>query len=52
MTYSDEEPTFTQNALSGALAGVFTTAVMVPGERIKCLLQVCLLLYEFFVLAS
>lgn len=29
-----------QNVNSGALAGVFTTAVMVPGERIKCLLQV------------
>lgn len=32
--------TFIQNANAGALAGVFTTAVMVPGERIKCLLQV------------
>ena len=25
---------------AGALAGVFTTAIMTPGERIKCLLQV------------
>ncbi|KAJ0064927.1 hypothetical protein NL108_017657, partial [Boleophthalmus pectinirostris] len=26
--------------LSGCLAGVFTTTIVVPGERIKCLLQV------------
>jgi solute carrier family 25 carnitine/acylcarnitine transporter 20/29 len=32
--------TFIQNANAGALAGVLTTCVMVPGERIKCLLQV------------
>eukprot|EP01100_Stratorugosa_tubuloviscum_P012311 TRINITY_DN57_c1_g2_i1.p1 TRINITY_DN57_c1_g2~~TRINITY_DN57_c1_g2_i1.p1 ORF type:complete len:300 (+),score=152.69 TRINITY_DN57_c1_g2_i1:45-944(+) len=25
---------------SGCLSGVFTTAIMVPGERIKCLLQI------------
>ena len=25
---------------AGLLAGVFTTAIMAPGERIKCLLQV------------
>ncbi|VDM27659.1 unnamed protein product [Toxocara canis] len=36
----DEEMTFIQNFNSGALAGVFTTVIMVPGERIKCLLQV------------
>lgn len=36
----EDEMTFFQNMNSGALAGVFTTAVMVPGERIKCLLQV------------
>ncbi|KAK6748030.1 hypothetical protein RB195_000942 [Necator americanus] len=36
----DQEMTFVQNMNSGALAGVFTTIVMVPGERIKCLLQV------------
>jgi len=29
-----------QNFNSGALAGVLTTVVMVPGERVKCLLQV------------
>lgn len=27
---------------AGMLSGVFTTAIMTPGERIKCLLQVCL----------
>ncbi|KAE9555684.1 hypothetical protein FO519_001155 [Halicephalobus sp. NKZ332] len=32
--------TFIQNFNAGALAGVFTTVVMVPGERIKCILQV------------
>ena len=26
---------------AGMLAGVFTTVIMTPGERIKCLLQVC-----------
>ena len=25
---------------AGMLAGVFTTVIMAPGERIKCLLQV------------
>ncbi|KAH7698758.1 Protein DIF-1 [Aphelenchoides avenae] len=35
-----QELTFVQNGFAGALAGVFTTIVMVPGERIKCLLQV------------
>lgn len=25
---------------AGMLAGVFTTVIMTPGERIKCLLQV------------
>ncbi|PIO65521.1 hypothetical protein TELCIR_12801, partial [Teladorsagia circumcincta] len=39
-THPDQEMTFIQNMNSGALAGVFTTIVMVPGERIKCLLQV------------
>ncbi|KAF8375073.1 hypothetical protein PRIPAC_81502, partial [Pristionchus pacificus] len=36
----DEEMTVLQNANSGAIAGVLMAAVMVPGERIKCLLQV------------
>uniref|UniRef100_A0A7N8XDM7 Mitochondrial carnitine/acylcarnitine carrier protein-like n=1 Tax=Mastacembelus armatus TaxID=205130 RepID=A0A7N8XDM7_9TELE len=32
--------THTQLFLSGCLAGVFTTVIVAPGERIKCLLQV------------
>lgn len=39
-TVPDQEFTFVQNFNAGALAGVLTTAVMAPGERIKCLLQV------------
>ncbi|KAL3982833.1 Protein dif-1 [Acanthocheilonema viteae] len=39
-TSPDQEMTFAQNLLSGGLAGIFTTVIMVPGERIKCLLQV------------
>ncbi|KAF7638166.1 hypothetical protein Mgra_00002392 [Meloidogyne graminicola] len=31
---------YLRNIDIGAIAGVFTTSVMVPGERIKCLLQV------------
>jgi solute carrier family 25 carnitine/acylcarnitine transporter 20/29 len=31
---------FHQNLLAGGLAGFCTTAIMVPGERIKCVLQV------------
>ncbi|XP_028850709.1 mitochondrial carnitine/acylcarnitine carrier protein-like isoform X4 [Denticeps clupeoides] len=30
---------YTQIYLSGTLAGVFTTVIVAPGERIKCLLQ-------------
>lgn len=32
--------TFIENFNSGALAGILTTSVMAPGERIKCILQV------------
>ncbi|VDP23688.1 unnamed protein product, partial [Onchocerca flexuosa] len=39
-TSPDQEMTFVQNLCSGGLAGIFTTVIMVPGERIKCLLQV------------
>lgn len=39
-TVPDQEMTFVQDLFSGGLAGVFTTVFMVPGERIKCLLQV------------
>ncbi|CAG0883454.1 unnamed protein product [Cyprideis torosa] len=36
----DQELTLLQLFNAGLLAGVFTTAIMTPGERIKCLLQV------------
>lgn len=45
----NQEMTFVQNFFSGGLAGVFTTVIMVPGERVKCLLQV-LLVYKMFSL--
>ncbi|VDK59702.1 unnamed protein product [Anisakis simplex] len=35
-----QELSFIQNFNAGALAGIFTAVIMVPGERIKCLLQV------------
>ncbi|KAK7131762.1 hypothetical protein R3I93_018354 [Phoxinus phoxinus] len=31
--------TYTQICMAGMLAGVFTTVIVAPGERIKCLLQ-------------
>uniref|UniRef100_A0A4W4H6P8 Solute carrier family 25 member 20 n=1 Tax=Electrophorus electricus TaxID=8005 RepID=A0A4W4H6P8_ELEEL len=37
MTSSREYP---QLFMAGMLSGVFTTAIMAPGERIKCLLQI------------
>jgi solute carrier family 25 carnitine/acylcarnitine transporter 20/29 len=36
----DEQLTLPQLFNAGMLAGVFTTVIMTPGERIKCLLQV------------
>uniref|UniRef100_A0A914MRH4 Uncharacterized protein n=1 Tax=Meloidogyne incognita TaxID=6306 RepID=A0A914MRH4_MELIC len=36
----NQKLTFSQNFTAGAIAGIFTTSVMVPGERIKCILQV------------
>lgn len=30
----------TQYFLAGAFSGIFTTSIMAPGERIKCLLQI------------
>ncbi|XP_064488066.1 mitochondrial carnitine/acylcarnitine carrier protein-like isoform X1 [Ornithodoros turicata] len=36
----DQELTLAQLFAAGMLSGVFTTAIMTPGERIKCLLQV------------
>ncbi|KAL3852394.1 hypothetical protein ACJMK2_016045 [Sinanodonta woodiana] len=35
-----DDLTYPQFFLAGMLSGVFTTAIMAPGERIKCLLQV------------
>lgn len=32
---------------AGAFSGIFTTTIMAPGERIKCLLQVKLCLFVF-----
>ncbi len=39
-THPDQQLSNVQNFNAGALAGVFTTIIMVPGERVKCLLQV------------
>lgn len=36
----DDELTYSQLFKAGMLSGVFTTVIMAPGERIKCLLQV------------
>ncbi|KAI5607156.1 mitochondrial carnitine/acylcarnitine carrier protein, partial [Silurus asotus] len=36
----DEILTYPQLFTAGMLSGVFTTAIMTPGERIKCLLQI------------
>jgi hypothetical protein len=38
-----------QFAIAGGFAGVGTTVIMVPGERAKCLLQVCYLRNEFLL---
>lgn len=39
-TSPDEELNNTQLFAAGAFSGIFTTTVMAPGERIKCLLQI------------
>lgn len=39
-TSPDQKLTAIQLFNAGMLSGVFTTAIMTPGERIKCLLQV------------
>ncbi|XP_046406831.1 mitochondrial carnitine/acylcarnitine carrier protein-like [Ischnura elegans] len=36
----DEQLTLSQLFVAGAFSGIFTTAIMAPGERIKCLLQI------------
>ncbi|GBM49853.1 Mitochondrial carnitine/acylcarnitine carrier protein [Araneus ventricosus] len=38
--HPEEQLTLIQLFNAGMLSGVFTTAIMTPGERIKCLLQV------------
>ncbi|XP_005100578.1 mitochondrial carnitine/acylcarnitine carrier protein [Aplysia californica] len=38
--HPDEELSYPQLFKAGMLAGVFTTVIMAPGERIKCLLQI------------
>jgi len=35
-----QQYTNTQYFLAGAFSGIFTTSIMAPGERIKCLLQI------------
>lgn len=37
---ADKPLSNTRLFLAGAFSGIFTTSVMAPGERIKCLLQV------------
>lgn len=37
---SNEKFTYTQYLTAGAFSGIFTTLIMAPGERIKCLLQI------------
>lgn len=36
----DEKLSHLQLFMAGAFSGVFTTSIMAPGERIKCLLQI------------
>ncbi|KAK9889496.1 hypothetical protein WA026_004774 [Henosepilachna vigintioctopunctata] len=37
---SNQKFTFGQYFIAGAFSGIFTTLIMAPGERIKCLLQI------------
>lgn len=39
-TNNTEKLSLQQTFLAGAFSGVFTTSIMAPGERIKCLLQI------------
>jgi len=39
-TNPDEKLTTLQLFYAGAFSGIFTTIIMAPGERIKCLLQI------------
>lgn len=38
--HPDEELTYVQLFQAGMVSGLFTTTIMAPGERIKCLLQI------------
>lgn len=38
--HQNDELTLTQLFNAGAFSGIFTTSILAPGERIKCLLQV------------
>ena len=40
MKHPSEVLSLRQHFQAGLLAGVFTTVIMVPGERVKCLMQV------------
>lgn len=37
---ADEKLSYTDFFLAGAFSGIFTTTIMAPGERVKCLLQI------------
>lgn len=39
-TFPDEKLSTLQLFYAGAFSGIFTTIIMAPGERIKCLLQI------------
>lgn len=41
-----------QHFNAGMLAGVMTTVVMTPGERIKCMMQVCPVFHVHVVLKA
>jgi len=41
-----------QMFFAGAISGVMTTVIMTPGERIKCLLQVRMFVFELCLLRS
>lgn len=45
----NQELTELQIFSAGAFSGIFTTVIMAPGERIKCLLQVKYLLQRCYV---
>lgn len=46
-TSPEDKLSLTQLFAAGAFSGVFTTIVMAPGERIKCLLQIQVVINDF-----